>query len=173
MSSNNHQFNPRIAAKVGIEAAIIINNLKYWIEHNEAKKINFQDGRYWMYCSYVEMEKHLSYLDAQQIGRIMRKLEKKKIIRSGVYNKSRYDKTKWYTFTDEGWSIICECYIDDSKENNRKNQNEKPIQYSKTNEKSNNIDISGQATSFDVNAFYDASLKSSMLKMDEETKHNT
>ena len=129
MSSNNHQFNPQVAAKVGIGAAIIINNLKYWLEHNEAKKINFLDGRYWVYCSYVEMEKHLSYLDAQQIGRIMRKLEKKEIIKSGVYNKSRYDKTKWYTFTDEGWSIICECYIDDSKRNNRKKQKEKPADY--------------------------------------------
>ena len=116
----------------------------------------------------------MPYVSEQRVGRILRKLEMDKhLIKSANYNKSRYDKTKWYAFTDEGWSMIRECYIDDSEWNNRKKQDERPIQHNKTNEKSNNIDISGQATSFDVDAFYNASVKNSMLKMDEETKHNT
>ena len=172
--STNHYFNINVADKFGIEAAILIQNLKFWIEHNMKQNINYYDGKFWMYSSYRELAQCMPYVSEQRVGRILRKLEMDKhLIKSANYNKSRYDKTKWYAFTDEGWSMIRECYIDDSEWNNRKKQDERPIQHNKTNEKSNNIDISGQATSFDVDAFYNASVKNSMLKMDEETKHNT
>lgn len=38
--------------KTGLNKAIFLNQLNYWIELNEQSGINFEDGYYWSYSSY-------------------------------------------------------------------------------------------------------------------------
>ena len=44
---SRHSFDPDIAARVGLNAAVIFQNITFWIEKNQANRRNFRDGRYW------------------------------------------------------------------------------------------------------------------------------
>ena len=46
-----HYFDINIAMKYGIQPAIILNNLYFWIEKNRANEKHFYDGYYWTWSN--------------------------------------------------------------------------------------------------------------------------
>lgn len=93
----NHSFSIKIAKLYGVDEAIIIENLAFWITKNKANNKNYNDGFYWTYNSETAFTKLFPYWSRRQIQRILKSLEDKKIIKVGNYNKAKFDKTKWYT----------------------------------------------------------------------------
>ena len=93
----NHSFNTEIAEKYGIEEAIIIEHLVFWIQKNIANDKHGRDGLYWTYNSAQAFNEIFPYMSPQKISRILRKLEKLEIIKSGCFNRRKGDRTKWYT----------------------------------------------------------------------------
>lgn len=100
-----HMFDPQIAKEYGVNAAIIFQNLAYWIEHNRANGTNFHDGRYWTYNSVRAFSVLFPYLTDKQIRGALKKLEDGGMILVGNYNKSAYDRTRWYALAEKGLSI--------------------------------------------------------------------
>ena len=100
-----HMFDPQIAQEYGVNAAIIFQNLAYWIEHNRANEANFHDGRYWTYNSVRAFAELFPYLTDKQIRGALKKLEEGGMILVGNYNKSAYDRTRWYALAEKGLSI--------------------------------------------------------------------
>lgn len=100
-----HMFDPQIAQEYGVNAAIIFQNLVYWIEHNRANETNFHDGRYWTYNSVRAFAELFPYLTDKQIRGALKKLEEGGMILVGNYNKSAYDRTRWYALAEKGLSI--------------------------------------------------------------------
>ncbi len=100
-----HMFEPQIAKEYGVNAAIIFQNLAYWIEHNRANETNFHDGRYWTYNSVRAFAELFPYLTDKQIRGALKKLEEGGMILVGNYNKSAYDRTRWYALAEKGLSI--------------------------------------------------------------------
>jgi hypothetical protein len=101
-----HQFDVEIAMTYGIEEAIIINNLQFWIRKNRANEKNSFDGRTWTYNSRKAMVDLFPYMTESKIRRIMESLVEKSVLVTGNYNKSSYDRTLWYAFNDESkWQI--------------------------------------------------------------------
>ncbi|WP_298625700.1 hypothetical protein [uncultured Senegalimassilia sp.] len=100
-----HMFEPQIAKEYGVNAAIIFQNLAYWIEHNRANETSFHDGRYWTYNSVRAFAELFPYLTDKQIRGALKKLEDGGMILSGNYNKSAYDRTRWYALAEKGLSI--------------------------------------------------------------------
>ena len=100
-----HMFEPQIAKEYGVNAAIIFQNLVYWIEHNRANETNFHDGRYWTYNSVRAFAELFPYLTDKQIRSALKKLEEGGMILIGNYNKSAYDRTRWYALAEKGLSI--------------------------------------------------------------------
>ena len=96
-----HLFNTTLAEKYGIEEAIIINHLYFWIHTNEAKDEMDKNGRTWCYMSAKGMEKYISYMNGQKIRRILLKLEELGKILIDRFNASAMNHTLWYAFTDE------------------------------------------------------------------------
>lgn len=100
-----HMFDPQIAKEYGVNAAIIFQNLAYWIEHNRANETNFHDGSYWTYNSVRAFAELFPYLTDKQIRGALKKLEEGGMILVGNYNKSAYDRTRWYALAEKGLSI--------------------------------------------------------------------
>lgn len=100
-----HMFDPQIAKEYGVNAAIIFKNLAYWIERNRANETNFHDGRYWTYNSVRAFAALFPYLTDKQIRGALKKLEDGGMILVGNYNKSAYDRTRWYALAEKGLSI--------------------------------------------------------------------
>ena len=96
-----HNFDTRIAKKYGVPEAVVLWNICYWQNKNEANNVNFHDGRYWTYNSVSAFTEIFHYLSPKQISRILLKLEKEKAIVSGRYNKMKIDRTKWYSAENE------------------------------------------------------------------------
>lgn len=93
----SHSFNIQDALLYGIEEAIILNNISFWIDKNRANQKHFYDGAYWTYNSYNAFALLFPYMSTHQIKRAITNLEVKGVIKSGNYNSSPYDKTKWYS----------------------------------------------------------------------------
>lgn len=122
-----HMFDPQIAQEYGVNAAIIFQNLAYWIEHNRANETNFYDGRYWTYNSVRAFTELFPYLTDKQIRGALKKLEEGGMILVGNYNKSAYDRTRWYALAEKGLSIYTKGQMNFSYRENENAPEGEPI----------------------------------------------
>ena len=91
----------QIAVKYGVNEALMISCLKFWIEKNRANDSNYYDGRYWTYNSIKALTKLFPFWSTKQIRNILQRLRDEGVIIMGNYNNSQYDRTLWYAFADE------------------------------------------------------------------------
>ena len=92
-----HFFDPEIAVQYGVDEAVFIQNLRFWIQRNEANEKNFFEGKYWVFNSQRAWPKLFPYWTRKQIRRIVEKLRDLGVIEVGAFNESPYDRTAWYT----------------------------------------------------------------------------
>ena len=134
-----HSFNIELAKEYGILEAILLKNIWFWIEKNRANEKNFYDGTYWTYNSTRAFNELFPYASESSIKRALKSLQEKGIIKTGNYNKSSYDRTLWYAFTDLGESIVSNRQMETNKSSNGNEQNELTIPDINTNDKITNI----------------------------------
>ena len=101
-----HKFNVEIATIYGLEEAILLNNLYFWIEKNEANEKHFHDGHYWTYNSLKAFQKLFPYISKGKLERAIETLKEARIILTGNYNETAYERTTWYAITKEGIELI-------------------------------------------------------------------
>ena len=63
---------------------------------NKKKQQNLHDGYYWTYNTFGQWQDQFPFWCVRTLKTIFSKLENKKIIVSGNYNKFKFDRTKWY-----------------------------------------------------------------------------
>lgn len=134
----NHSFDKDIAVAYGLPEAIILNHIQFWIEQNEANKLNYYDGSYWTYNTTKAFAEIFPYLSQRQIQCALKHLRDEGILKTGNYNKSSYDRTLWYAFTEYGKSIMQKCKMEDVKMSNGFDLQVQPIPDNNT---YNNTDI--------------------------------
>ena len=101
-----HHFDIEIAEAYGLNEAIILNNRRFWVIHNEANGTNFHDGRYWTYNSMKAFEELFPYMKPKSIRNALDKLENEGLLLTGNYNKLAFDRTKWYSLSDKGYALF-------------------------------------------------------------------
>lgn len=89
----------RLAAKVlGLNNAIVIQQIHYWLEINRKAKINFYDERTWTYNTYEDWQKdNFDFWSIATLKRIFKTLFEKNILLKNNYNKHKYDRKLWVT----------------------------------------------------------------------------
>lgn len=123
----DHSFNINVAKKLGIASAVILNNLYWWIDKNRANDKHFHDGYYWTYNSRKAFVEQFPYLTERQIEYALRKLIDGGYVITGNYNKASFDRTLWYAITKEGYCILQNCEMEETKVLNANNRNVEPI----------------------------------------------
>ena len=106
-NNKKYRFNQIIARDVGLEEAVMFNNIYFWVEKNKEKDNHFHNGKDWMYCTVREFTERYPFWSPSQIKRILKNLEKNEYIETGNFNRFGPDKTKWYTVTEKG-SLLAE-----------------------------------------------------------------
>lgn len=91
-----HSFDPEIAKQVGINAAVIYQNILFWAEKNRANERHIKDGYVWTYNSRRAFSELFPYLTDNQIRTAIKKLIDAKLIIKGDQNSNSYDRTCWY-----------------------------------------------------------------------------
>lgn len=122
-----HIFDIEIAEQYGINAAILLENIGFWIAQSEANEINFHDGSYWTFNSCRALQELFPYMSKRQIHSALEKLINDGLIVTGNYNKVAYDRTLWYTLTQKGKSILHFGTMDFPKKENRFSAEVTPI----------------------------------------------
>ena len=101
-----HSFDAQIATEYGVNAAVLLWHLDFWIEKNRANGVNCYDDNYWTYNSVKAFTELFPYMSAKAINNALSKLIDAGIIITGNYNSSTYDRTLWYAITEYGYSIL-------------------------------------------------------------------
>ena len=133
-----HHFDVEDAMKYGVEKAIVLSNIRFWLNNNKNKDLSTvkHDGYYWMYNTAKDMSNVLPYFTQSKVQRLLKQLEDDGVLIVGNYNKVKYDRTKWYTLSEFTYD---ENFSTQTPELNIGNEQiEQPIQDSKTNTKTNN-----------------------------------
>ena len=158
-----HHFYTEHAVKYGVEEAILLYDIIYWIAHNAANGKHFHDGRYWTYNSAAGFGNlHPYWRDEKngrtdKIQRLLNSLIKQGAIVRGNYNVTAYDRTSWYALSDElAESILQFSEIHYAKTRNGICENGEPIPDNKPNNKPNILTSSKEAQ--DASLFADAPL---------------
>lgn len=103
---SRHSFDPKIAAIVQVNAAVIYQNITFWVEKNEANGRNLRQGRYWTYNSVSAFAVLFPYLTEKQIRTALKKLLDAGLLLKGHFSDDKYDRTSWYalgeTISPEG-----------------------------------------------------------------------
>lgn len=91
-----------LAKAIGLNEAIVLQQVHYWITINKEANKHFYEGRYWVYNTLADWHKNnFPFWSFDTVKRTFAKLEKAKILITGNFNKDKRDRTKWYTIDYE------------------------------------------------------------------------
>ena len=96
-----YTFDVQEAIEYGVDEAIMIWNLRFWILKNKANNKHLYDGKTWTYNSHEAFQRLFPFWTKDQVRRILERLLTKKVIIKGNFNNNSYNKTAWYAFVDE------------------------------------------------------------------------
>jgi hypothetical protein len=93
----------------GIDEALVLQQVHYWVVTNQRANRNEQDGFFWTYNSFKAWAEQFAYLWSEStLKRIFARLEKAGYLVSGRFNKSNIDRTKWYRVNYEALNRLCQ-----------------------------------------------------------------
>ena len=94
------------ALRYGVDAALVLSEIKYWLFQNMIHGRNLREGQYWTFNTAEAYAKHFPFFSSTKIARLLRKLETDGALKSGCFNRHNVDRTKWYTtekFKADSW----------------------------------------------------------------------
>ncbi len=102
----------RLAARViGLNEAIVIQQVHYWLEINRKANINQYDNRIWTYNTYEKWQNdNFDFWSVITLKRIFKKLFDKGILIKGNYNVKKYDRTLWISIDYDKLDTILDEY---------------------------------------------------------------
>jgi len=99
-------INPDLAITVGLNEAIVLQQVQYWCRHNEEDGRNYRDGHYWAYNSFPKWQEQFPWWCERTVKTIFSKLEKQGLLISANYNRLSLDRTKWYRINHEALDAL-------------------------------------------------------------------
>ena len=103
-----HSFNVHVAKKVGVNKAILLQYIEFWVDKNKANKVLIYEGKPWVYHTASGFEEIFSYMKANTISKYLVELEKEGYLHSSQNiekGKNRNNRVKYYTLGDAYFSI--------------------------------------------------------------------
>jgi hypothetical protein len=111
-----YHFHAQDAHDYGLAEAVMIYNLAFWIGKNRASGKHYHDGRTWTYNSIQAFRKLFPFWTRHQIEHVLKSLEKQGVIRTGNFNETAFDRTRWFAFEDEERFLVPDLDISEESE---------------------------------------------------------
>jgi len=166
-----HNFDIQEAINYGLNEAIFLSNMKFWIAKNIANEKNYfpvcsekypdmqNEYRYWTYNTVQAYTKLFPYWTDKQVRNIIDSLLKQSIIIKGYYHENKCNRTSWYAFKKElqmpekanGNDKKDKCIYTDNKHTDRKQTDKKENTQSKN--------FANSPSSFEVVSFADNNIQ--------------
>ena len=132
----DYSFNIKLATEIGVERAVLLKNIMFWIRKNEANNNNYFEGSYWTYNSAKAFTELFPFWSAKKIYNMLKWLVNNDYLKEGNFNKAAYDRTKWYSLSVKSISHYREFHF--TKWENAIDEKVKPIPYINTDNKTDN-----------------------------------
>jgi hypothetical protein len=106
---NEHplQVLPSLATLLGLNEAIILQQIQYWISMPTNTKII--EGRKWTYNTFGQWKIQFPFWSISTIKRSVEKLKELKVLISKEFNAKNGDRTKWYSIDYERLDSFIPC----------------------------------------------------------------
>lgn len=85
---------PKLASRLGVNEAIIVGQIHYWIKRNG--HFRPEDGQRWIWNSIDDWLEQFTWLSERTLRRTIRKLEKSEVLLSKRFRSREWNQTKWY-----------------------------------------------------------------------------
>lgn len=92
-------INPELATRIGLNEAIVLQQVNYWINDKEQGVIH--SGRRWVFNSYESWVKQFPFWSADTVKRAFTSLVKQGCLDVEQLNKSQHDRTNYYTINHD------------------------------------------------------------------------
>lgn len=90
-------FLPSLATRIGLNKAIVIQQMHYWLIRSE----HVHDEKRWIYNSVTDWLEQFPFWSRSTLTRIIDDLEADGLLFVGNFNKKAMDRTKWYSINYE------------------------------------------------------------------------
>jgi len=91
-------FNADLADLIGLNEAIMLQQIHYWLEINEKAGRNKIDDRFWTYSTLDDwVERDFRFWSKSTVQRTLNSLKAKHLIVTANHNKLQIDRTVWYS----------------------------------------------------------------------------
>lgn len=139
MKANTHAFNVELATQLGdVNEALILQHFYWWHQNNSNKKDRLREDHPhpWTYNTIDQFCKIFPYMKKSKLSGAITRLVSKELLITGIFNKMKFDKTKWYSLTQKGLFLFEESvsHFEKSEDPNEKPEdpNENAIPNSNT-----------------------------------------
>lgn len=95
-----HYFDVDVAQRFGVNAAILLSDIKYWCERSKGDPAHLREGRVWMWSSVRDFRERHPYLTARQIRYALEQLTAAEVVITAQYSDRALDRTIWYSPVD-------------------------------------------------------------------------
>lgn len=94
---------PSLAAEIGLNEAIVLQQIHYWIEGNRERQSeqHYKEGRWWTYNTLEEWTQQFPWWSTSTLRRIFGTLQDRDLIFVEKLADSAYDRTNWYSINYE------------------------------------------------------------------------
>ena len=100
-----YQFDVELASEYGVDEAIFIHNLYFWIKHNEANGTHIMEyegiTRVWTYNSMAAFSILFPFWSHRQMERIVKSCKDKELVITANLNEDKKNRTLWYAVTEK------------------------------------------------------------------------
>jgi alkylhydroperoxidase/carboxymuconolactone decarboxylase family protein YurZ len=117
------QVLPSLAKAVGLEEAIVLQQLHYWLNNPKVEGRIDEDGNKWIFNTYEEWRENFPFWSVQQIQRIFLSLEKGGYVISKRLDAKKHDQTKFYRINYDALCALDESILIPSKASNSNDVN--------------------------------------------------
>ena len=95
-----YHFNADLAQRHGVNGAIFLHAMAFWVAKNQANGRHFHEGRTWTYNTLDALTKLFPCWTRRQVERIVAKLKEDGALLTGNFSQDKTDRTVWYALTD-------------------------------------------------------------------------
>ena len=95
-----YHFKAELAQRYGVNGAIFLHAMAFWIAKNQANGRHFHEGRTWTYNTLEALAKLFPFWTRRQVERIVAKLKEDGVLLTGNFSQDKTDRTVWYALAD-------------------------------------------------------------------------
>jgi len=91
------QVLPSLAQAIGLNESILVQQIHYWV----MRSTNVANGHTWVYKTAEDWQKEFPFWSVKTIRRVIKSCEESGIVVTGVFNRMKIDRTKWFRINYE------------------------------------------------------------------------